>query len=142
MIAALVMVCAPVVGLCVPSCCRSPWPPRRVGAIGPLLRTALVGTPCQSVALLPRPRNKKMLATCSPDLKTHKFSRRVKSIGLFTARRRSVSFLSLRRRIQPPAGAVRLCRSLTCGGACLRARTSRLSTAALPLLPKKRHAES
>ena len=39
MSAALVMVCAPVVGLRVPSFCRSPWPPHRTSPIGPLLRT-------------------------------------------------------------------------------------------------------
>ena len=35
---------------------------------------------------------------------------------------------------------IRLCRILTCVGCCLRARRSRLSIAALPLLPIKRRA--
>ena len=40
-VAALVMmVCVRVVGLRVPSsCCGSPWPPRRLSSLGPLIRT-------------------------------------------------------------------------------------------------------
>ena len=96
---------------------------------------ALVATPFQPVPLLLRPENK-ILRTCGSDLESKKLWRRVSSIRFFPTCRRSVSLL-LRRRINPPTGAVRLCRSLACGSACLRARTSRLSIAALPLLPKK-----
>ena len=49
----------------------------------------------------------------------------------------SPSFFVVEPSLLPPAGAVRLCRSLACGGACLRARTFRLSTTALPLQPEK-----
>ena len=59
------------------------------------------------------------------------------SIRLSPSRRRSVP-LSLRRRIQPSAGEVRLCRTLARGGAGVRAHMSRLSIAARPLLPKER----
>ena len=60
MIAALMMMCVPVVGLRVPSsCCGSPWPPHRLSSINPLLRAlALVHTQFQSVPLLPRPKKK------------------------------------------------------------------------------------
>ena len=58
--------------------------------------------------------------------KKQKQSRRVSAIRLFC------------RRIQPPAGAVRLIsRSSTRGGACLNLRTLWLSIAAMPLLRKK-----
>ncbi|CAN0589304.1 unnamed protein product [Laminaria digitata] len=50
------MVCASAVGLRVPSCCRSPWPPRRLSPLGPSFARALVAAPFQSVPLLPRPK--------------------------------------------------------------------------------------
>ena len=62
-------------------------------------------------------------------------ARRVSSKRLLPSRRPSVPPPLLCRRIQAPAGTVKLCPSLACGGACLRARTSPLSFAALPLLP-------
>ena len=52
------------------------------------------------------------------------FSLRVSSIHIFSARGRYV-FLLPRRRSYLPAGAVTLGRSLTCGGACIWAWTSR-----------------
>ena len=63
----------------------------------------------------------------------YKLPRRGRSLPAPVDAKRRVSLLT-RRRIQPPAdGAVRLCRRLASGGVCLRARTSRLSIASLPL---------
>ena len=101
----------------------------------------LVDTKFQSVHLLPR--KKKQSAPRSLRCWSEKqiFSIRESSIRLFPARRRRVALL-LCRRSQPPAGAVsprkpRLRRSVARDGACRRARASRLSNAAPPLLPKK-----
>ena len=58
--AALVMVCAPVVGVCVPSYCRVLH--RRFIALVQSARSfarALVATPFQWVPLLPRPKKTK-----------------------------------------------------------------------------------
>ena len=125
-----------VLGLRVPSCCRSPWLPHRLSPIGPLLRTC---SRCHSLPVAsPSPPSEEQNTprTYGSDLRKKIFLRRVSATHLFLARQRSVSLL-LRRRFQSPAGAVRPRRSLACGGACLRAlRTSRLSNAALPLLPK------
>ena len=105
--AALVMVCASVVDLRVPSCCRSSWPPHRLSPIGPLLRT------CSRCHLLPvaspssPSRNKKRPSHLRFWSEKQTFSRMVSSIRLFPARRLSVSLL-LCRPVQPqrcPAAA-------------------------------------
>ena len=57
MTAALVIVCAPVSGLRVSSCCRCPWQPQCLGTLGHhSLERTLVSAPFQSVPLLPRPK--------------------------------------------------------------------------------------
>ena len=133
MTAALVMVCAPVVGLRVPSCCRCPWPPHRLSPISPLPRPCFC---CHSLPVGSPPPPTVPKTKCSPHLrflsKKHKIPRRASSIRLFPARRRSVSLL-----LQPHTGELRLRRILACGGACLRARTSQLSIVAPPLQPEK-----
>ena len=59
MTAALVMVCAPVAGLRVPSCCRCPSQPQCLRPLGHRsLKRALVSAPFQSVPFLPRPKNR------------------------------------------------------------------------------------
>ena len=55
MTAGLAVVCAPVAGLRVPSCCRCPWQPQCLSPLGHRsLEHALVSAPFQSVPLLPR----------------------------------------------------------------------------------------
>lgn len=133
--AGLAMVYAPVVGPHVLSCCRSPWPPHRLSPLGPLFRTCIR---CHSIPVgssSASSQNKMLLAAFDTDLETNFIAEREFNPFFLPARRRPVSLL--RRRIQPPDGALRRCRSFTCGGACLCPRASRLSVAALPLLPKK-----
>ena len=121
----------------------SPPPLHRLSSIGPLLRTRSrchslpVGSPSP-----PSQKNETFLAlTWRSDLKQ-------KKNGLAQGELVQSAFSSLVDALTPsffvvkssPAsrpGAVRLCRSSACGSACLRARTSRLSIAALPLMPKK-----
>ena len=89
MTAALVMVCAPIAGLRVPSCCRCPWQPQRLSPLGHRsLEHALVSAPFQSVPLLTRP--KELNAPRSFRFWSEKkfLSRRVSSASLCPARRR------------------------------------------------------
>ena len=67
---ALVMVCAPVAGLRGSSSCRSPWPPRRLSPVGPLLRTCsrCHSLPVGSSSLPSRKTNAPR--DCGSDLKT------------------------------------------------------------------------
>ena len=143
-IAALVMMlCARVVGLRAPSsCCGSLWLPHRLSSLGSLLRTCFRWHSIPNGSAAPSSRkNKELHAACGADL-AKKISFRESSIRIFPARRRTVAPL-LRRRIQPPAGAVpstqtkTMRRSVARGGACIRARRSRLSIAAPPLLHEK-----
>ena len=82
MIGILEMVGAPVVGLPVPSCNRSPCPPHHLSPLGPLLRTC---SRCFHVLSLlsltlsssrfpfsPIPKNEMLLAACGTDLKNKK----------------------------------------------------------------------
>ena len=100
----------------------------------------LVGTQFQSIPLLPRPKNLP-LAARGADLK-NKNSRpeRVQSVPSPPVDAQSLSSFveSSLLPAQFPARKPRLRRSVARGGACLRARASRLSIAAPPLLPKKR----
>ena len=141
MIVSLVMmVCTPITGLRATSSCRSSWPPHRLGSVRPLLCTC---SGCHSLTVgSPSPPSEKLNAprTCGSDLKKNNSRARRGSIRLFPARRRSVSLLP-RCRVSPASyRSNRLCRSVACGGARLRARTRRLSIAALPQLPKRRRA--
>ena len=75
MIAALVMVCAPVVGLRVPSS-TAVLHGHLITLLAQPARSfarALVATPCQSVPLLLRPINLMVLATCGSDLKNKNY---------------------------------------------------------------------
>ena len=64
MTSALVMVCAPVAGLRVPSCWRCPWQRQRHSPLGHRsLERALVSAPLQSVLLLSRPKQQNALRT-------------------------------------------------------------------------------
>ena len=79
MITALAMVCAPVAGLRVPSCCRCPWQPQRLTLAHLVTRSlerALVSAPFQSVRFpfSPVPRNKMLLAVFSTGLKKKKLA--------------------------------------------------------------------
>ena len=137
MAAALVMVCAPVVGLRVPSCCRSPSRPHRINPIGPLLRTC---SRCQSLPVgSPFPSSRKQTSprVCVWDLK----NKQSRAGSVQSAASSLVDVLSPSSFVVEPSllsgGAVRRYRSLVRGGACLRPRTSRLSIASLPLLPEK-----
>ena len=78
MTAALVMVCAPVAGLRVTSCCRCPWQPQYLSPLGHRsLERALVSAPFQPVPLISRPKNKMPLAVFGAGLQNIYFSRRV-----------------------------------------------------------------
>ena len=141
--ALMMMMCVPVVGLCVPSsCCGSPWPPHRLSSLGQLLRTCSrshsnpVGSPSS-----PSKKNKMLHAACGADLK-NKISRsgRVQSVSSPPVDGQSPSSFVLESSVLPaqfPPRKPRLRRSVARGGARLRARASRLSIAAPPLLPKK-----
>ena len=140
--ALMMMMCMPVVGLRVPSsCCGSPWPPHRLSSLGQLLRTCSrshsipVGSPSP-----PSKKNKMLHAVCGADLK-NKDSRsgRVLSVSSPPVDGQSSSSFFVESSLLPaqfPPRKPRLRRSVARGGACLRARASRLSIAAPPLLPK------
>ena len=103
---------------------------------------ALVDTQFQSVSLLPRPPQKILLAACGADLKNNNSrSGRVQSVScppVDDAQSPSSYVIeSSLLTAQFPQSKPRLRRSLARGGTCLRARASRLSIAAPPLLPKK-----
>ena len=141
MIAALVMmVCVRVVGLRVASsCCGSPWPPHR---LRPAHSHMLSLTPDSNrFPSSPVPKNKKLLAACGADLKNESSrSGRVQSVPSPPVDGQSPSSSVVESSLLPrqfPPFKPRLRRSVARGGACLRARESRLSIAAPPLLPKK-----
>ena len=102
---------------------------------------ALVHTQFQSVPLSPRLKKNKMLhAVCGADLKNENSrSGRVQSVSSPPVDGQSPSSFveSSLLPAQFPPRKPRLRRSVARGGACLRARASRLSIAAPPLLPKK-----
>ena len=140
----MIMMCVPVVGLRVPSsCCGSPWPPHRLISLGLLLRTCSrshpfpIGSPSP-----PSQKNEMLHADCSADLKNKNFrsgSGRVQSVSsppVYGQPPSSVVVESNLLPAQSPPREPRLRRSVARGGACLRARASRLSNAAPPLLPK------
>ena len=141
--ALMMMMCVPVVGLRVPSSwCGSPWPPHRLSSLGQLLHTCSrshsipAGSPSS-----PSKKNKMLHAVCGADLK-NKNSRlgRVQSVSSPPVDGQSPSSFVVESSLLPaqyPPRRPILCRSVARGGACLRARASRLSIAALPLLPKK-----
>ena len=142
-IAALMMMCVPVVGLRVPSsCCGSPWPPHRLRSLGQLLRTCsrshsiLVGSPSP-----PSKKIKMLHAVCGADLKNkNSRSGRVQSVSSPPVDGQSPSSFVVESSLLPAQfrpRKPRLRRSVARGGACLRARASRLCIAAPPLLPKK-----
>ena len=105
MTASPVLVHALVMALRVRLCCHSSWPPHRLSPFRPLLCTC---SRCHSPPVgsySPPSLKTKCSRTCGSDLRKQKFSRRVSSVHLFPARRRSVALLP-RRRIQPPTGAI------------------------------------
>ena len=139
----MIMMCVPVVGLRAPSsCCGSPCPPHRLRSLGPLFALALGHTQFQSVPLLPRSEKNKMLhAVCGADLRNKNFSSgRVQSVSSPPVDGQSPYAFVIESSLLPaqsPPSKPRLRRSVARSGACLRARASRLSIAAPPLLPKK-----
>ena len=91
----------------------------------------------------PVPKNKMLLAACGADLQ-NKSSRpeRVQSVSSPPVDAQSPSTSVVESSLLPaqfPPLKPRLRHSLARGGACFRARASRLSIAAPPLLPKKIH---
>lgn len=146
MIAALAMLCAPVAALRAPFCCRSPWPPQRPSPLDPPLRTC---SRCrclfQSDTLLLRPNKKVLLAAFGSDPAILFIAQgglqggfnpplpRSSTLSLHSLSSSNQNLLRARLPQRKPRPRRRLAR----GGSCLRAQTSRLCIAALPLLPKK-----
>lgn len=90
------VVCAPVVGLRLPSCCRSPLSSHRLSPPGPLLHTC---SRCQSIAVDSSPpllQYKMLLPACGTDLETKRIAQ-----GEPTPSLRRLSTLSL----PPPASS-------------------------------------
>ena len=141
--ALMMMICVPVVGLRVQSsCCGFPYPPHRLSSLDQLPRTCSrshsipVGSPSP-----PSKKNKMLHAVCGADIK-NKISRsgRVQSVSSPPVDGQWPSSFVVESSLLPaqfPPRKPRLRRSVARGGACLRARASRLSIAAPPLLPKK-----
>ena len=103
---------------------------------------ALVHTQFRSVSLLPRAKKNKMLhAACGADLKNKKNrSGRVQPVSSPPVDGQSPSSFVVESSLLPaqfPPRKPRPRRTVARGGACLRARASRSSIAAPPLLPKK-----
>ena len=134
------MMRAPVVGLlsrpAAVLAASSPWPSRPSPS-----RLLSCATRFQSVSLLPRPKRQNAPRSLRYLFeKKKKRSGRVESVSSPHVDAQSpLSFVvkSSHLTAQFPLCKLRLCRTLARGGACLRARASRLCIAALPRLPKK-----
>ena len=139
----IMMMCVPVLGLRVPSSCQgSPWPPHHLSSLGQLLRTRSRSPSFPVGSPFPLSQKKKMLyAVCGADLKNkNSRSGRVQSVSSPPVDGQSPSSIVVESRFLPaqfPPRKPRLRRSVARGGACLRARASRLSIAVPPLLLKK-----
>ena len=135
--------CVRVVGLRVPSsCCGSPWPLHCLSLLGPLLRTCSCPHSIPIGSPSPPSKETKMLhAACGADLKNkNSRSGSVQSVSSPPVDGQSPSSFVVESSLLPaqfPPRKPRQRRSVARGGACLRARASRLSIAAPPLLPKK-----
>ena len=137
------MVCVQVGGLRVPFFrCGSPWPPHRLTHSARSFALALVDSQFKSVPLLPRPKNEMLRTACGAHLK-NKSSRsgRVQSVSSPPVDAQSPSSFVVESSLLPAQFRPlkpRLRRSVPRGGACLRARASRLSIAAPPCCCLKR----